>query len=185
VNTIAGAPDARAQLAALIFAVLLLDEDDRIVEANHAAEEMLGRSARKLAEKRFWDVVGIADHRLGDRLSLSDAQVIARGVTIATAIGDRRVNISSSPMHGNPGWRVVTLSDAGQSENDDDDDQREQQIPRRHGDAPCCVKDALKTPLRVSALYSDRQNERHSAEQPPIALARAAPPPATQGRNTL
>ena len=66
-NTIAGAPDARAQLAALIFAVLLLDEDDRIVEANHAAEEMLGRSARKLAEKRFWDVVGIADHRLGDR----------------------------------------------------------------------------------------------------------------------
>ena len=82
-NTIAGAPDARAQLAALIFAVLLLDEDDRIVEANHAAEEMLGRSARKLAEKRFWDVVGIADHRLGDRLSLSDAQVIARGVTIA------------------------------------------------------------------------------------------------------
>ena len=66
-NTIAGAPDARAQLAALIFAVLLLDEDDRIVEANHAAEEMLGRSARKLAEKRFWDVVGIADHRLGER----------------------------------------------------------------------------------------------------------------------
>ena len=128
-NTIAGAPGARAQLAALIFAVLLLDEDDRIVEANHAAEEMLGRSARKLAEKRFWDVVGIADHRLGDRLSLSDAQVIARGVTIATAIGDRRVNISSSPMHGNPGWRVVTLSDAGQSENDDDDDQRVEDVP--------------------------------------------------------
>ena len=39
-----GAPDARAQLAAMIFAVLLLDEDDRIVEANYAAEEMLPTS---------------------------------------------------------------------------------------------------------------------------------------------
>jgi len=26
----------------------------------------------------------------------------------------------------------------------------------------------------MSAPYSDRQNERHSAEQPPIALTRAA-----------
>ncbi|HBQ54296.1 MAG TPA: PAS domain-containing sensor histidine kinase, partial [Erythrobacter sp.] len=84
-----GAPDARAQLAAMIFAVLLLDEDDRIVEANYAAEEMLGRSARKLSEKRFWDVVGIADERLTERLSSVDAQVIARGVTIATAVGER------------------------------------------------------------------------------------------------
>ena len=47
-----GAPDARAQLAAMIFAVLLLDEDDRIVEANYAAEEMLGRSARKRIRHR-------------------------------------------------------------------------------------------------------------------------------------
>ena len=49
-STPAGAPDARDQLASLIFAVLLLDEDDKIVEANHAAEEMLGRSARKLPQ---------------------------------------------------------------------------------------------------------------------------------------
>ena len=162
-NTIAGAPDARAQLAALIFAVLLLDEDDRIVEANHAAEEMLGRSARKLAEKRFWDVVGIADHRLGDRLSLSDAQVIARGVTIATAIGDRRVNISSSPMHGNPGWRVVTLSDAGQSENDDDDDQR---VELR---APAVLAHEIKNPLSAIRGASQLLTRRVAGKDKPLA----------------
>ena len=94
-STPAGAPDARDQLASLIFAVLLLDEDDKIVEANHAAEEMLGRSARKLSEKRFWDVVGISDQRLSDRLQSNDAQIVARGATIATAIGDRRVVVCS------------------------------------------------------------------------------------------
>ena len=104
--------------------MLLLDEDDKIVEANHAAEEMLGRSARKLSEKRFWDVVGISDQRLSDRLQSNDAQIVARGATIATAIGDRRVNISSSPMPGENGWRVLTLSDAGQPENDEDEAER-------------------------------------------------------------
>ena len=99
-NTIAGAPDARAQLAALIFAVLLLDEDDNIVEANHAAEEMLGRSARKLCEKRFWDVIGISDERLSERLATVDAQVIARGVTIAD------IDLTVKEVDGN---RIATI----------------------------------------------------------------------------
>lgn len=140
-NRPTGAPHARDQLAALIFAVLLLDEDDMIVEANHAAEEMLGRSARKLSEKRFWDVVGISDQRLSDSLAPSDAQIVARGVTIATAIGERRVNISSSPMHGEAGWRVLTLSDAGQPENDEDENER---VELR---APAVLAHEIKNPL--------------------------------------
>ena len=44
-------------------------------------------------------------------------------------------------MHGNPGWRVVTLSDAGQSENDDDDDQR---VELR---APAVLAHEIKNPL--------------------------------------
>ena len=90
-STLAGAPDARAQLAALIFAVLLLDEDDNIVEANHAAEEMLGRSARKLCEKRFWDVIGISDERLSERLASMLLIDSAAPVALPSAAVGRRV----------------------------------------------------------------------------------------------
>lgn len=157
------APGARAQLAALIFAVLLLDEDDTIVEANHAAEEMLGRSARKLSEKRFWDVVGIADQRLCDRLASSDAQVIARGVTIATAVGDRRVNISSSPMHAETGWRVVTLSDAGQPENEESEDER---VELR---APAVLAHEIKNPLSAIRGASQLLARRVAGKDKPLA----------------
>ena len=44
------APDARAQLAAMIFAVLLLDEEDRIVEANGRTVDEPGDLAAALAE---------------------------------------------------------------------------------------------------------------------------------------
>ncbi|WP_421991454.1 two-component system sensor histidine kinase NtrB [Qipengyuania sp.] len=158
-----GAPDARAQIAALIFAVLLLDEDDRIVEANHAAEEMLGRSARKLCEKRIWDVVGISDQRLSDKLSTSDSQVIARGVTIATSIGDRRVNISSSPMHGAAGWRVVTLSDAGQQDNDEDETER---VELR---APAVLAHEIKNPLSAIRGASQLLTRRAAGKDKPLA----------------
>ncbi len=157
------APGARAQLAALIFAVLLLDEDDTIVEANHAAEEMLGRSARKLSEKRFWDVVGIADERLCERLATADAQVIARGVTIATAVGDRRVNISSSPMHSDAGWRVVTLSDAGQPENDEDESER---VELR---APAVLAHEIKNPLSAIRGASQLLARRVAGKDKPLA----------------
>jgi two-component system, NtrC family, nitrogen regulation sensor histidine kinase GlnL len=163
VSTSTGAPDARAQLAALIFAVLLLDEDDNIVEANHAAEEMLGRSARKLCEKRFWDVIGISDERLSERLSTVDAQVIARGVTIATAVGERRVNISSSPMHGEAGWRVVTLSDAGQPANDEDENER---VELR---APAVLAHEIKNPLSAIRGASQLLARRIAGKDKPLA----------------
>lgn len=156
-------PGARAQLSALIFAVLLLDEDDTIVEANHAAEEMFGRSARKLSEIRLWDVVGLADQRLCDKLSSSDVQVIARGVTIATPVGDRRVNISSSPMHGEAGWRVVTLSDAGQPEHADDESER---VELR---APAVLAHEIKNPLSAIRGASQLLARRVAGKDKPLA----------------
>ena len=159
----ASTPDARHQLAALIFAVLLLDEDDNIVEANHAAEEMLGRSARKLCEKRFWDVVGISDQRLSDTLQSHDAQIVARGVTIATAIGDRRVNITSSPMPGESGWRVLTLSDAGQPQNDEDETER---VELR---APAVLAHEIKNPLSAIRGASQLLARRVAGKDKPLA----------------
>lgn len=162
-NTPSGVPDARAQLAALVFAVLLLDEDDNIIEANHAAEEMFGRSARKLCEMRFWDTVGLADERLRERLSVADAQVIARGVTIATPLSERKVNISSSPMHGDPGWRVITLSDAGQPENDEDESER---MELR---APAVLAHEIKNPLSAIRGASQLLARRVAGKDKPLA----------------
>ena len=59
-----GAPDAATQISGLIFAVLLLDDEDRIVEANPAAEELLGRSAIRLLQARLLDVIDIDNDRL-------------------------------------------------------------------------------------------------------------------------
>ena len=44
-------PDARAQLAGLIFALILLDPDGLIAEVNHAAEDLLGTARCALSER--------------------------------------------------------------------------------------------------------------------------------------
>ena len=156
------APDARAQLAALVFAVLLLDENDRIVEANHAAEELFGRSARKLCEAGFWDIAGIADERLRERLTMTDARVIARGVTIATPDAERKVNISSSPMLPDARWRVITLSDAGQHDNDEDESER---VELR---APAVLAHEIKNPLAAIRGASQLLARRVAGKDKPL-----------------
>ena len=61
----AAQPDAASQLAGFVFAVLLLDPEGRVVEANPAAEDLLGRSAQRLVGARFGDVAGfVATHTL-------------------------------------------------------------------------------------------------------------------------
>ena len=157
------APDARDQLAALIFAVLLLDEDDTILEVNHAAEEMLGKGARILCGKRVWEVVGISDERLYESMQSSDARIVARGVTIATPASERRVNISSSPMHGNTGFRVLTLSDAGQPDTREDDEER---VELR---APAVLAHEIKNPLSAIRGASQLLARRVAGKDKPLA----------------
>lgn len=116
-------PDPRAQIAGLAFAVVLVDPDLVIAEANPASEEMLGRSASRLVGAPIFAVLTIDDPRITARAPDDPAPLIARGVTIRTAAGERRVNLSLSPLSTHPGWRVLTLSDsgseAGQGERDE------------------------------------------------------------------
>lgn len=109
-------PDGQAQLQGLIFAALLLDPDLRVIEANHAAEELLGKSAARIAGAPLLDVLVPEERRLLERLQTGDARVIARGTSIR--VGDRvlEVNLTVSPILTHPGWRVVTLSDARQDD---------------------------------------------------------------------
>ena len=60
-----GAPGPREQLAGLVFALLLIDPDLVIAEANPASEDMLGRSAHRLVGSPLFDVVQVEDARIG------------------------------------------------------------------------------------------------------------------------
>ncbi len=135
-----GGPDAATQIAGLIFAVLLIDGSNRIVEVNPAAEEMLGRGAQRLRGLCLDAAIGLEDERLKTSLSEADAQVVARGITLSTPNGEQRVNFTSSPMHGHRGWRVVTLSEVGQSQAADDEERMELR-------APAVLAHEIKNPL--------------------------------------
>ena len=78
----AGAPEPREQIAGLTFALLLLAPDLTIAQLNPAAENMLGRGARRLIGKPFPEVVEFAEARVRDKLFAEEAQLVARGLPI-------------------------------------------------------------------------------------------------------
>jgi two-component system nitrogen regulation sensor histidine kinase GlnL len=111
-----GRPDARAQIAGLIFALVLIDPDGLIAEVNHAAEDLLGTSANRLVGTRLSDRIGPLDPRVEVRLVASDEALVARDLAIRLTGHEARVNLTASPLGGYPGWRVVTLSQIGHDE---------------------------------------------------------------------
>ncbi|MBX7531577.1 PAS domain-containing protein [Qipengyuania sp. 1XM1-15A] len=162
-NEPSAAPDAAAQISGLIFAVLLLDQQDRIVEANAAAEELLGRSAHRLLGKALGEIIDFDNDRLRDSIQQCEVQVIARGIAVDTGQGVRRVNITSSPMHSHPGWRVVTLSEVGQDDNQSDDEER---VELR---APAVLAHEIKNPLSAIRGASQLLARRASEKDRPLA----------------
>lgn len=135
-----GAPGPQAQLSGLIFALLLVDPAMFVVEANPACEVMLGRSAQRIVGSRLPDLLEIRDPRVTARWQENDAPLVARGIAISTASGERRVNLTVSPLTAHPGWRVVTLSDVGQVQGEPE---RE---PAGVG-APAVLAHEIKNPL--------------------------------------
>lgn len=150
------APDLASQFGGLVFALLLIDPDGRIVQANPAAEDLLGRSVQRLLGQFFSDVVEVFDERVGIGISVGDAPLVARDVRIRSGQGQRRVNLTSSPLLTHPGWRAITLSDAGigQGEHDDDFELR----------TPAILAHEIKNPLAAirgaSQLLARRVNPR-------------------------
>ena len=115
-------PDAEAQVAGLLFALLLIDENTHIAEANHAAENLLGLSAKRLISKTLAEVIGPLDPRVESRLSEPEAALVARDVRIRAGDREVRVNLTASPLSGFPGWRAVTLSQIGHEESGGDNE---------------------------------------------------------------
>ena len=109
----AGPPAADVQIAGMIFAVLLLDEAGTIQSANPAAEEMLERSATRLIGRKFIDTFEIADDRVREQFQFGELRLIARSLSLAGPNFAKLINLTSSPLPSTPGWRIVTLSDVG------------------------------------------------------------------------
>lgn len=153
-------PDAASQLAGFVFAVLLLDPEGRVVEANPAAEDLLGRSAHRLIGARLGDIAIIGDPRVEAGLALPDAPLVARDVPLATGSVSRRVNLTSSPLHGSPGWRAVTLSEAGHGTDEGDG------LELR---APAILAHEIKNPLAAIRGAGQLLARRLAAKDKPLA----------------
>lgn len=118
----AGIPDFREQVAGLTFALLLLAPDLTIAQVNPAAENLIGRSARRLVGRKFLDLVAFDEERMLERLMGGEEQLVARGLAIQVEGRTSLVNMTLSSLPAHPGWRVVTLSDARQGERFSDED---------------------------------------------------------------
>jgi two-component system, NtrC family, nitrogen regulation sensor histidine kinase GlnL len=118
----AAQPELRDQIAGLTFALILLTPDLTIAQVNPAAENLIGRSARRLIGSKFLDVVRFAEERILDRLMGEESQLVARGLSIQVDGRTSQVNLTISSLAAHQGWRVVTLSDAGQGERLSDED---------------------------------------------------------------
>ena len=133
-------PSAEEQISAMLFAVLLLDENLTVTEANHAAENMLGCSIKRLCGMPVTQACGIADEMV-ERLVKTDRRLVARSVSIAPGGYARRVNLTVSPLTTHSSWRVMTLSDAGQ------DDMQSDYPGRSALQAPAILAHEIKNPL--------------------------------------
>ncbi len=134
-------PDARVQLAGLIFALLLIDGEGRIVEANHAAENLLGTSANRLIGTLLTHRIGPLDNRVEARLGVVDDALVARDLAISVGEAEVRINLTVSPLGGFPGWRVVTMSQVGH------DDAAHQKGGEAMLGAPAVLAHEIKNPL--------------------------------------
>jgi two-component system nitrogen regulation sensor histidine kinase GlnL len=117
-----GLPGPREQIVGLTFALLLVAPDLTIQEVNPAAENLIGQSARRLVGRRLPDVIGFAERRVRDRLLEDDSQLVAHGLAVELEGRALAVDMTMSPLPNHPGWRVVTLSDAGRGERSSKED---------------------------------------------------------------
>ncbi|MFU7528634.1 two-component system sensor histidine kinase NtrB [Qipengyuania sp. ASV99] len=134
-------PNAESQIAGLLFALLLVDQNTLIAEANHAAENMLGRSAKRLLGKPLLEIIGPLDARVEARIRETDAALVARDIRIRAGESETRVNLTVSPLGSFPGWRVVTLSQVGHEESGNGDELGSSQ------GAPSILAHEIKNPL--------------------------------------
>lgn len=134
-------PSARTQVAGLIFAVLLLDRDLCIVQANPAAESLFSRSSRRLIGAQITNLIDFGASGIQERLAVEDQQLVARGINGLVGGERKRFNLTVSPMPSYPGWKVMSLSD-GSRDDLSDEGEKEGMVG-----APAVLAHEIKNPL--------------------------------------
>lgn len=117
-------PEALDQIAGLTFAMLVVAPDLLVHSVNPAAESLLGRSAKRLVGRDVTTILDFGELHIGERMRRGEEQLIARGLPLKVSDKSVSVNLTISPLPTHPGWRVVTLSDAGQGERFGDEERR-------------------------------------------------------------
>lgn len=158
-------PDHAAQIEGLVFAVLLIDGEGRIAQTNHAAEMLLGKSEKRLAGELLTEIVTVHERRVLDHLMKPDASLVARDTSLLVNGQEQRVNLTLSPLATHPGWRVVTLSDAGR-----DDAAHEQDGNGAGVGAPAILAHEIRNPL--AAIRGAAQLAARKLEPKDRGLAR-------------
>ena len=137
----AAAPGPADQIAGLSFAMLLVDPAGAIIDVNPAGEVLMGASASRLIGHDMLGTLHLTQPRLVEGFAAPDAQLVARGVDVETSGRKWRANLTVSALPAFPGWRAVTLSDAGQGERFEEQERR----PALRG--PAVLAHEIKNPL--------------------------------------
>ncbi|RDC59976.1 Histidine kinase [Alteripontixanthobacter maritimus] len=133
-------PPIEALFAGLVFAALLLDENGLVREANHAAETMLGRSAARMIGSDIFEFMQLDNDRVRDAMADPTQPLVARDIGLRGSGQPVDVNLTVSPIAGYAGWRVLTLSDAGQARMSGNSDSQALR-------APAVLSHEIKNPL--------------------------------------
>ena len=106
-------PDPQRLIASLPLAVVLLAPDRTIAATNPAAEQLIGRGARRLTGRSADSLFRFEEPRIAERLAEGDAQLFARDVLVR--IGEepaRRLDVMLAPVTHHPGWQMLTLHES-------------------------------------------------------------------------
>lgn len=106
-------PDASAQISGLVFSLILVDPQGCVTQVNHAAESLLGTSAKRMIGRPFDNVMRPLDDRVNTWLASGEGALVARDVRVKLSGLEMPVNLTMSPLPAHPGWRVVTISQLG------------------------------------------------------------------------
>ena len=158
-------PNAEAQIAALIFAIILIDERGEIVEANQSAEDLLRTSVKRLTGQLAADALGIRDARVLAHLSQYDEALVARDISLMVGEEEKRINLTISPILAHPGWRTITISDIGRNDINDSVDGELGSLG-----APSILAHEIKNPL--AAIRGAGQLAERKLEAKDKGLAR-------------